>query len=893
MNPHPQSLSIVSWNANSVLNKRQEVPVFLQDYQIDILLLQETFLRPCHSWKIPNYSIYRTDRTNGPGGGTAIIIKNSLPHHLPTSLPTLQNTETTSIQIPIGNNLFLLLTSAYIPPSQPFSCHDFRLLTSGPMPSLIAGDLNSKHSNWGCRITNSRGRALLRFATATDIHIHSPPSPTHFGFHRPDILDIAISRHLPHPPQITVLQDLSSDHLPVLFTVPCSPLRIPSTPTTHINWQAYPSQLQLSPLPSLRTPTDIDREVQQFTSELSSALNSCTTSRPPTTSSTSLPPDLRELIRSKNRWRKRAQRTCHPADRRLANQLVEEVRERIRDYKNDSWDKFTATLPEGKSNNLWRISKRLRLQPSQTLHPLHGNSGLVYSDEGKADTFAEAMEIQFSLNDHLVDSDTENLVSQLPLEDAPATPIDFISPSEVHSHIRRLNTHTAPGPDRIPNRALKLLPARGIARLTNIFNAILRTHHYPSDWKTSTIIMIPKPNKSPTFPDNHRPISLLSCLSKLLERLLLRRLLDHTSGLLPPQQFGFRQGHSTEHQILRLVEYIQDNFQRKNHVGCIFLDISKAFDRVWHAGLIFKLIKLQTPRYLVHLIHSFLQNRSFCVKVRSSLSQPHPIEAGVPQGSILSPLLYTLYTADLPLTDRSFLGTYADDTVIAVSSRDPDLVHNHLQSALDHLTEYFESWKIAVNPDKCQAVFFTRRRVHPPDPIELYDTDIPWRPYAPYLGITLDSRLRWRHHIQAILQKGRTTLNRLYPLLGRWSGLDLRIKRRLYLAIIRPQLTYAAVTWALAAPSYLRPLEAIQNRTMRVITSAPWYVRNTSLRRDLELPPLTDTLRALTLTSLSSALIHPNPLLQAALNYNPAYIHPHRRHRQLLPPPLGNPNPPG
>lgn len=883
MIPHPHSLQIVSWNANGVLNKQQEIPFFLQDYQVDVLLLQETFLRPCHSWKIPNYSIYRNDRENGAGGGTAIIIRNSLPHHLPTPAPILQTTETTTIQVPIASNLSLQLTSAYIPPKQPFSRRDFAILTSSQMPSFIAGDLNSKHTAWGCRTSNFKGITLLNYSTNADIQIHSPSSPTHFGFYQPDILDIAISRHLPQPPQITVLQALSSDHLPVLFSLSCSPLRTSPPPVTRINWSAFPNHLQLGPLPTLRTPADVDKETCQLTSEISQALSSCTTSHPHSPYSPQLPPEIRDLIRSKNRWRKRAQRTRHPDDRRTANRLVEEVREKIRDFKNESWDKFTASLPEGHPRNLWRVTKRLRLQPSPSIHPLHGARGLVYSDKAKANTFAHAMELQFSPNEHLGDDETERTVSELSLSDAPSTPIDFISPSEIHSLLKLLNTNTAPGPDLIPNRALKLLPPRGIARLTNLFNAILRTHHYPSSWKTSTIIMIPKPNKSPTFPDNHRPISLLSCISKLLERLLLRRLLDHASDLLPPQQFGFRHNHSSELQVLRLVEFIQEGFQHKDHSGCIFLDISKAFDRVWHEGLLFKLVQLRTPQYLVLLLHSFLQNRSFRIKIGSTFSHLHPITAGVPQGSILSPLLYSLYTADLPDLPHAFLGTYADDTAIATSSRDPRLIHTHLQNCLNSLTDYFEKWKIDINPDKCQAVFFTRRRPHLPDNLELHNVVIPWRPQAPYLGVLLDSRLRWNPHIQSVRQKARTSLQRLYPLLGRWSGLSLRIKRRLYLSIIRPQLSYAAITWALAAPSYLKPLEAIQNKAMRIITASPWYIRNLALRRDLELPPLTDTLRTLSIKSLTLALSHSNPLLQDALNYNPTHLRTHRRHRQLIP----------
>lgn len=878
-----RQLKIVSWNANSIRNKKYEFEMFLQDHSIDVALLQETWLRPCNNLKIPNYTVYRNDRLDGPQGGTAIVIRNTLIHYLPENPLNLNHTEATTVIIPTERNSSLQITSVYIPPLQPFSPGDFHEIMSLNIPTIIAGDLNSKHHEWGCRITNRKGRALHTYCSAVDLSIYGPPEPTHFGFYRPDILDIVITKQIINPPTLTVLHELSSDHQPLLIEIDLAPIPYSFPIRTNINWNFFPYALSLSPVPSISSTEDLENEVALFIHELQDSLNICTKRTPVAPRKLNLPPHLKQLIKNKNRARRTARRTLAPADRRLANRLIEDVKSQLRDFRAAEWESFTATLPEGDGKNFWRISKKLRNnRQSHPLCPLHGLQGLVYSDEDKAEAFANSMERQFQLNDNLIDADTEEEVAEINVDEAPPEDVHFVSPSEVINTIKFLKINTAPGPDGVPYKALKLLSKRGIARISNIFNAILRFQHFPNHWKHSHIIMLLKHDKSPAFPNNYRPISLLSCIGKLFERILLARLKPFTEQHLPDQQFGFRARHNTEQQVLRLVEYIQEGYQHREHTGCIFLDVAKAFDRVWHDGLIYKLIRLNVPRYMILLLRSFLSGRTFAIKINSALSSTRPIEAGVPQGSILSPLLYALYIFDFPRSPTTFLGIYADDTVIAARCRNSDLIHRRLEIAIDDIENYTTSWKIEINADKSQAVFFTKCRTVPPDPLEIRNTDIRWTPFATYLGVSIDAKLIYKEHITNISAKSRNSLRRLYPLLAKCSGLNLRAKRHLYLAIVRPQITYAAVTWAHAAPSRIRSLETIQNKAMRIITGAPWYVRNETLRHDLNLPPLVEYIRDLALRSLHTASTHPNPLLRSALSYDPRHIVRHRRIKQIL-----------
>lgn len=198
---------------------------------------------------------------------------------------------------------------------------------------------------------------------------------------------------------------------------------------------------------------------------------------------------------------------------------------------------------------------------------------------------------------------------------------------EVLTYIKRLNAKKATGVDLVSNILLKELPKKGIVYIVKVINAVINI----------TLCILPdKPNKNSNFVKNYRPISLLSHLSKLTEKVILKRINDHlfSKNILIPEQFGFRNKHSTTVQLVRLIENINYNFNIKKYSGMVLLE-KKTFDTVWHNGLIFKFIKYDFPSYIVFLITSYLTNRHFQVTVNDTLSTTQLIETGVPRGSCL------------------------------------------------------------------------------------------------------------------------------------------------------------------------------------------------------------------------------------------------------------------
>lgn len=236
----------------------------------------------------------------------------------------------------------------------------------------------------------------------------------------------------------------------------------------------------------------------------------------------------------------------------------------------------------------------------------------------------------------------------------------------------------------ITGRVLKELSEERIRCLTHLYNAILRTSHFPPQWKVAQVTMILKPGKPADDVKSYRPISLLPIPSKVFETLLLKRLMPviEEQNLIPSHQFGFRPKHATIDQIHRIVRQINKEMEGKRYCAAAFLDISQAFDKVWHEGLLYK-IKKNLPLNYYYILKSYLQNRHFFVKQGERTTKLHEIYSGVPQGSVLGPILYLLYTADLPTNSQRTFATFADDTAIMAAHENPVMASRLLQGSLD------------------------------------------------------------------------------------------------------------------------------------------------------------------------------------------------------------------
>jgi len=196
--------------------------------------------------------------------------------------------------------------------------------------------------------------------------------------------------------------------------------------------------------------------------------------------------------------------------------------------------------------------------------------------------------------------------------------------------------------------------------------------------------------------------------------------------VIPKHQFGFKTKHSTCHQIQRITEIIVHGYEKKQYTTAAFLDLTQAFDKVWHRGLEQKLKLLNLPTYLLKTITSFILNRSFKVRVGSDFSQSHHIKVGVPQGSVLGPTLFNIYCHDIPIPLNSQLAMFADDTTILTQDSSLDLAIQNLQISLNDITTWFQKWKLNLNPTKREVKIFTLKRYNNPKDIHINNQVIQW-----------------------------------------------------------------------------------------------------------------------------------------------------------------------
>ncbi|KAL1116709.1 hypothetical protein AAG570_005181 [Ranatra chinensis] len=449
-----------------------------------------------------------------------------------------------------------------------------------------------------------------------------------------------------------------------------------------------------------------------------------------------------------------------------------------------------------------------------------------------------------------------DLDSPLPM----SVPPPAFSPSEVKYAISKLPTKKAPGFDLITSTILRQLPKKAILFLTYIYNSVLRTTYFPLLRKFSQIKMIPKPNKPAKLPSSYRPISLLPLLGKLLEELLYKRLVILLDPIIPDHQFGFRNSHSTIQQCQRVVDNIASCLEQKQYCSAAFLDVAQAFDRVWHRGLLWKIKSLVPSTYCLILL-SYLSDPSFIVIHGSSQSPYFPIKAGVPQGSILSPLLYSLYTSDVPQHPATLLASFAHDTAILSTNSDPTPASLNLQSHLTTLQTWCSNWKIRLNPQKWFPVTFTLRHSSCP-PVYWHRTQLPPAKVVRYFGLYIDRTLTWNPHTRLKRQETNRRYKLLQRLLDKRSKLRTENKLLVYNSIIKPIWAYGAEIWGSAKPSNVNRIQTLQSKILRRIVDAPPYVSNLTIHTDLKIPFVKDFIATRYRKFHSKLYSQPNPLVK-------------------------------
>ena len=385
--------------------------------------------------------------------------------------------------------------------------------------------------------------------------------------------------------------------------------------------------------------------------------------------------------------------------------------------------------------------------------------------------------------------------------------------------LKNLKPGKAAGPDGLKPLLLKELGEEIAPILKIIYERSLQTGKLPADWtKANVMPVFKKGDKS--LASNYRPISLTCILCKVLEHILASNIVKHLDeqGLMYDLQHGFRERRSCETQLIMLIEDLARNASAGRQTDIILLDFSKAFDKVNHSKLIWKLHQYGIRGHVLSWIRAFLGSRSQRVVIDGEESESIPVTSGVPQGSVLGPILFLVYINDLPDEVRSQVRLFADDTALYLTLESED-DSSTLQSDLDILSAWESRWDMEFNPSKCQVVHVTGSKLKKPIKTDylLHGQVLEAVTCARYLGVDISSDLSWNFHVDRITGNANRTLGFIRRNIKTKMS---RVRETAYNTLVRPQLEYASAVWDPHTDRRINQIEQIQKRAAR------WTVRN-------------------------------------------------------------------
>lgn len=846
-----------TWNARSIARKRLELIDFLKKENITLIALSETHLNPSLSFHLPEHLIVRVDREDSKGG-VAIAVHRSLKYRI-LPLPATRLIEVVGVEVTTSHGSFRFY-SVYCPRQARDSDgtvrlfkNDLQILTRTPGRFIVAGDLNARHRHWGNAIANKNGTILWGDMQAGYYKIAYPPHPTYQSNGSYSTLDLFLTNmEVDDPVTVTAL---SSDHLPVLMSVDGSGTQPKRQRLNYraANWLAFKRIMERSVNidAPLRTISDIDIALTELENNINDAVNTCVPRVEVKTRLEELDLVTKSLIQQKNSLRRHFQRTGNKSFYSAFRLMCKMIQDRLSELHNMRFAEDVKNIKKN-ARPLWRVIKVLKSRP-KPIPPLKENSIICFTPEEKVKILAETFEKAHKISDNIIspyEEIVQNSVHRITNAPFELPDVARVSCDEVQRLIKYSVAFKAPGADNMFNITLKHLGVGALSFIANIFNRCFELGYFPKCWRFAKVIPIRKPGKDPCLASSYRPISLLSVLSKIFERILHARMEDHcdVNNIITEIQFGFRKGHSTAHQIQRMLNIINNGKSFGKSTAITLLDVEKAFDNVWHQGLLYKLEQQRFPLYIIRMIQSYLSRRTSSVYLGGISSEPYDNKAGVPQGSVLGPLLYNCYTSDVPsLGNNTELSLYADDTAILHQQKYLACLHGGLQRALGKYVSYLNDWKIVVNCAKTQAIVLPykknmwlstiRRRVKS---IKLQGHAITWDQHVRYLGVVIDRKLSFKHHIDYLKTKVLGTLMCLYPLIKRNGGLTSENKLILYKQVILPALLYGSNAWGTCSSANMLVVQRVQNKFLKMILNLPVRYGTNDLHKLAQIPMISD-----------------------------------------------------
>ena len=506
------------------------------------------------------------------------------------------------------------------------------------------------------------------------------------------------------------------------------------------------------------------------------------------------------------------------------------------------------------------LSKLMKTQKVATVPPILDGERVVTDAQEQCKIFNEFFASKATVpgNDDLVPSLTPKDEILTDLTNINTSPIEV---AKLCRDIKKSNTSHC----GLPGRFIAMVATPLAFPLARIFNNMFEEGIFPDIFKIAHVVPIYKRSGLKSDKANWRPISLLPTLSKVAESIMHARLLRHfiENNVISQRQAAYLKGDSTIQQLIYITHTIRTNWTKKNIMQGVFLDVSAAFDKAWHAGLIAKLEQVKVGGNFIELLKAYLNNRKQIVTIDGFKSEILDVKAGVPQGSRLGPLLWILYANDILEDIESEILLFADDTCMFATGKNPAETTEILNRDLLKISDWATKWKVNFNPKKTKDMIFSNKDLRISPPILFDGVPIERVKEHKHLGIYLTSDLSWSRHVQYISKRANSKLSVLRSI----KYLSRPVLDILYKQQIRSIIDYGmAVYYGTLKQTDIAVLDRIQYRSAKVVTGALHFTSRIKLDNDLGWESLSTRYEFLGL-SLFHKIAHNNvrPLIRSLL----------------------------
>ena len=858
-----RGLQISHINVRSLRNKKEEIIHLLDSFSLDILALSETWLSDSISSdmvSIDDYVIERKDRDEY-GGGVACYIRRNIPYVRKYELEHDQ-LELIWLEIRIKNQTPFFLGIVYRKPN--YSCLFFDNFESNldkiysiTDNVVILGDLNCN------MLTKSPMSNKLNELLGTYQMSQLIKTPTRITPYSSTLIDlICVSSSMESMTINSGTYPIGfSDHSLVHTTLSHKPPKLTPQVFSFRSFRSFDTEDFLRDISKINwdglfsevdtVDTDWDKFKEKF-SEISNIHAPFVSVRKKLKGNSPwITKEYLALARDRDyhkkkfdQFKKQARNGLLTSESSL-NELWEKYR-CLRNKVNGLNKKLKKSYYHNKlqqscnnTQNSWKILKDLLPKKKKTNVNSNIKIGLKISSDKLE--IANAFNDMFIKAGEIINAHSNGKIDINSLKTLTQTKSVFkfteINEEFVASELKSLDTTKAMGPDNLHPRLLKEAAPLIAKPLTKIFNKSLISGLFPDDFKKAKVVPVPKDGDL-TDISNYRPISLLSCVSKILEKAVHNQLYNYLQEhrLLSQRQSGFRRKHSTATCLVEITDYLLDNLDKGIITGAIFLDLRKAFDVISHLVLLAKLPYYGINDNEIGWFTSYLSNRKQCVSYQGTQSNWSHVKSGVPQGSILGPLLFCLCINDLcslQFSDQTKIALYADDTAIFCGGKNIENIQRILQKEYNLMDEWFKLNRMQINAKKTKVMMFgTKQKIknkiikvkHGNDFLENVTT-------FKYLGVILDQSLNWSLHVSYINKK----INRAIACIRRiHSYLNESTLAQLYNALILPHLDYCSVVWGKCNKTDLLKLQRSQNRYARLVLRTDYSTPKEELLRQLK-----------------------------------------------------------